>query len=80
MDIIENQKSETLITFALQEHLYSTQAAEIVAKSFKHLAEQFCADPTLLISKSTVFSQNDIQSAIDLGRGKMNIRSADGSC
>lgn len=73
IDIIDNPNGDTLITFMLQDSLYSQDAVELVGKSYLHLVDQICANPSLEMKDASLFSQEDINKSIALGQGKMPV-------
>ncbi|KAL0937413.1 hybrid nrps pks [Colletotrichum truncatum] len=69
LDVIENPGSEITLRFDLQESLYSKDNAHTLMDSYLILLEIFSRSPTLPIHEPSLFSPNEVQRALALGKG-----------
>ncbi|KAL2819623.1 lovastatin nonaketide synthase [Aspergillus cavernicola] len=69
LDIMENTSGTAFITINAQESLYGQAEVETLMKVFINLLEAFSRNPALHLNEPTLFSESDIQSAIELGKG-----------
>lgn len=65
----ELDNGEAMLTFALQDYLYSQESAELLAHTYIHLLEVLSKDPTAAIGTVPVFDTTLQQQAVTLGTG-----------
>ncbi|KAM3086885.1 hypothetical protein ACMFMG_001006 [Clarireedia jacksonii] len=71
LDIGEGVDGKTQIVFMLQSSLYSKSDAEMIQRSYSHLLESLTLQPDKVIEEFTAYHPQDIQNALDLGRGEV---------
>ena len=71
LDIIDNTGGDSLIMLILQKSLYTRADGEILMKCFVNLLEAFCDDPTMPLDQPSHFTPQDVETAIELGRGNL---------
>ncbi|KAF2138629.1 uncharacterized protein K452DRAFT_234185 [Aplosporella prunicola CBS 121167] len=69
LDVMENPGDETLLMISVQKGLYSTEDAEVLMKSYAILLEELSKAPEANITKVPLFKSEEIDRAIELGRG-----------
>ncbi|KAL4757023.1 uncharacterized protein BDW70DRAFT_171762 [Aspergillus foveolatus] len=69
LDIMENTEGSAFITFNAQKYLYGQDQVETLMKVYINLLEEFSRDPALRLNEPALFSQSEVQAAIDLARG-----------
>ncbi|PKS11761.1 hypothetical protein jhhlp_001750 [Lomentospora prolificans] len=62
-------KGESLVSVAVQKDIYDQHAAETLAKSYHTLLRQFLDNPAARITWVALHSNEDIENAIEIGRG-----------
>lgn len=71
LDIVDNLEGNSLLMLAVQKSLYTFDAANILMKSYLNLLNAFSKDSSLHLDQAPIFGTEDIQKAIDLGRGSL---------
>jgi hybrid polyketide synthase/nonribosomal peptide synthetase ACE1 len=69
LDIMENTEGSAFITFNAQKYLYGQEQVDTLMKVYINLLEAFSRDPALRLNEPALFSQAEVQAAIDIGRG-----------
>ncbi|KAL9044910.1 MAG: hypothetical protein Q9214_001987 [Letrouitia sp. 1 TL-2023] len=66
---MDNPGSSTLVMFMVQKQFYSNDDAKKLAQMYFHLVKHFAEAPTSRLDQASLFAQQEIDAAIDLGRG-----------
>ena len=70
-DIIDDcEDGGCLLTFIVRDSLYSREDAEQLARSYAHLAREFASQPRAALNEPDLFSEQEIEEALNLGRGE----------
>lgn len=75
LDIIDNAGGDCSLTFIVRDDLYSREDAERLARSYIILASAFAAQPKTALGEMDVFEMEEIEEALNLGRGKFRLHS-----
>ncbi|KAJ5587845.1 lovastatin nonaketide synthase [Penicillium hispanicum] len=69
LDIMENSDSDTVVSLATQQSLYSQEDTELLSRMFQTLIEDFATSPAQRLSEALLFTKEDVNKAIEIGRG-----------
>ncbi|KAJ5683579.1 hypothetical protein N7462_006744 [Penicillium macrosclerotiorum] len=69
LDVVNFSSGESLIHLLVQKNLYTLDHAEILLQSYYNLLREFTRNPATKISWPPLFSENDIERGLSLGRG-----------
>ncbi|KAM7200662.1 acyl transferase/acyl hydrolase/lysophospholipase [Naviculisporaceae sp. PSN 640] len=61
------------ITMAVNSELYTATDAEVMRRSYLALLEGFARDPSLQIGQPTLYLEEDVKGAIEIGRGEERV-------
>lgn len=70
LDIVDNPGMDCLLMLMVQQDLYARRDAEILMKSYTNLLEAFAQNPNVPVGGPELYRQEDVEDAIQLGRGK----------
>ena len=70
LDVVDLGTGETLLFLLGQKELYAQEHAEILLRSYCNLLRAFTQNPATKVSWPPLFGENEIQKALDAGRGK----------
>jgi hybrid polyketide synthase/nonribosomal peptide synthetase ACE1 len=68
LDVGENAK-DAVIMFRVQKGLYDLQAANLLLQTFVHLLDFLTAQPSATLDNTPLFSGEQLQKAVTIGRG-----------
>jgi hybrid polyketide synthase / nonribosomal peptide synthetase ACE1 len=71
LDVTDNKEGNSLLTIAVQKCLYSLDAANTLMKCYVNLLKAFSNDPSKKLDQPAIFNLEDVQKAIELGRGML---------
>ncbi|KAI3396960.1 hypothetical protein diail_11360 [Diaporthe ilicicola] len=71
LDIIENPGSDTRVTFMLQQKLYPKSDATRLLDMYFKLLEDFSRSYSQTLQQCSLFAEQDVSNAIQLGKGPM---------
>ncbi|ORY55897.1 uncharacterized protein BCR38DRAFT_490904 [Pseudomassariella vexata] len=71
MDIIDNAGGNCHLTFIVRDDLYSQADVEQFANSYAFLANAFAAQPSSTLGEADVFYDDEMEEALNLGRGPL---------
>ena len=69
LDVIDNAGGDALLRLSVQKNLYTSENGDILMKSFVNLLDAFSGNPAMRLSRPPLFSTEDTEKAILLGRG-----------
>ena len=69
LDIIDNPGQDALIALMVQKNLYAESDGEIIMHCYEDILREFSDDPSLKVSREWDFRGEDLQRALQLGRG-----------
>lgn len=73
LDIMDNPGSSTLVMFMVQKQFYSNDDARKLAQMYFRLVKHFAEAPTSRLEQASLFAQQEIDAAVDLGQGTLKL-------
>lgn len=70
LDIVDFGNQEMQVFMLVQEDLYGPEQAEILIRSYCNLLKAFTQNPATRVAWPSLFADEDIDQALDVGRGK----------
>ena len=71
LNVLEDYRGEIIVTVGAQTSIYSEADVQIIGNSYLNLLETFAKHPTTRVANSQLFAKVEVESAIELGRGKI---------
>jgi hybrid polyketide synthase/nonribosomal peptide synthetase ACE1 len=72
LDVGNVGAGETIVHLCVQESIYSMENAEILLQSYTNLVQSFLQNPATRVTWPGLYSRDDIENAVALGRGKLD--------
>ncbi|KAI5194188.1 hypothetical protein AUEXF2481DRAFT_704711 [Aureobasidium subglaciale EXF-2481] len=69
LDVSDNSRGEAVLVLAVQESLYSQEAAQILMRSYTRLLHQFCENPLAKLESLNLHWEQDVEKAVSAGCG-----------
>ncbi|KAJ5735043.1 uncharacterized protein N7483_000168 [Penicillium malachiteum] len=69
LDVVDVGGGETSLYMVVQENLYKEEHADLLLRGFHNLLQAFLQNPAVRVPWPSLFSQDDIQKALNAGRG-----------
>jgi hybrid polyketide synthase/nonribosomal peptide synthetase ACE1 len=73
LDVVDVSKGETTLCLSVQKDLYEVEHADILVRSYGTLLRSFVENPATRVSWPSLYSKEDVELAVSLGRGKSTV-------
>jgi hybrid polyketide synthase/nonribosomal peptide synthetase ACE1 len=73
LDVTDSASNSTLVMFRTQTSLYDQAATDLLMKTYTNLLEVFSRDVSLQVEQPPLFSDDQLNHALGLGKGKCAI-------